>query len=107
MRKLLEKFVRDEKGVAALELGILLLLLAGIVLWPQAAGVDGQAGRGGQGLETAIAAQEHHNDRLLATPGVVGTAVGHGAEGRAAVFVFIVEPGIAGLLAIVFFPRPG
>ena len=42
MRKLLEKFVRDEKGVAALELGILLLLLAGIVLWPQAAGVDGQ-----------------------------------------------------------------
>lgn len=47
----------------------------------------------------AIVAQERHNDRLLATPGVVGTAVGHGAEGRAAVFVFTVEPGVAGIPA--------
>ena len=97
MRKLLEKFVRDEKGVAALELGILLLLLAGIVLWPQAAGVDGQAGRGGQGLETAIAAQEDHTDFLLSISGVVGTAVGYNEDGAPVVLIFIEAAGIPGL----------
>ena len=49
------------------------------------------------GLERAIEAQELHTDALLANPGVVGTAVGHGAESRAAVFVFTVEPGVVGI----------
>jgi hypothetical protein len=37
------------------------------------------------GLSTALAAQERHTDRLLGLPGVVGTAVGLGSNGRAAV----------------------
>ncbi len=59
--------------------------------------IYGQTGRGVQGHETAIASQERHTDSLLANPDVVGTAVGLGAEGRAAVFVFTVEEGVAGI----------
>jgi hypothetical protein len=57
------------------------------------------AGAGAQGLETARQAQERHSDRLLAVDGVVGTAVGHGSAGRGAVFVFTLEPGVAGIPA--------
>jgi hypothetical protein len=49
------------------------------------------------GLEKAIAAQERHTDALMANPWVVGTAVGHGADGRGAVFVFTLEPGVTGI----------
>jgi len=51
---------------------IAVVLLAALVASP----IYGQSGRGGQGLETAIAAQEWHTDALLANPGVIGTAVG-------------------------------
>ena len=68
---------------------IAVILFVALVALP----VYGQNGRG-RGLETAIAAQERHTDDLLAVEGVVGTAVGHGAEGRGAIFVFTTEPGI-------------
>ncbi len=51
------------------------------------------------GLERAIEAQDQHTDVLLDIQGVVGTAVGHGAQSRAAIFVFTVEPGIVGIPA--------
>ena len=54
-------------------------------------------GGNGDGVDEAIAAQERHNGRLLAIDGVVGTAVGHGPEGRGAVFVFTAKPGVAGI----------
>ena len=46
------------------------------------------AGNGNDGLENALAAQEKHTDELMGIEGVVGTAVGHGADGKGAVFVF-------------------
>ena len=49
------------------------------------------------GLAHAIAAQEKHTDRLLATSGVVGTAVGLGADGRPAVKIFTAVAGVRGL----------
>ena len=49
---------------------IAVILLAALVASP----IYGQSGRGGQGLETAIAAQEWHTDALLANPGSVHTA---------------------------------
>ena len=53
--------------------------------------------RGGQGLETAIAAQEDHTDFLLSISGVVGTAVGYNADGAPAVLIFTEAAGIPGL----------
>ena len=47
------------------------------------------------GLDRAIAAQEAHTDALMATAGVVGTAVGLGANGRAVVLVFTERAGVA------------
>ena len=49
------------------------------------------------GLERAIEAQERHTNDLLGIQGVVGTAVGHGAQGRAAIFVYTVKPGVVGI----------
>ncbi len=40
------------------------------------------------GLAQAIAAQEAHTDALLARSGVVGTAVGLGADGQAVVVIY-------------------
>jgi hypothetical protein len=51
------------------------------------------------GLAVAVRAQERHTARLLATPGVVGTAVGLDANGNAIVKLFAEKPGIAGLPA--------
>ncbi len=48
------------------------------------------------GLARAIAAQEAHTDSLIGIAGVVGTAVGSGANG-AVVFVFTEEPGVVGI----------
>jgi len=48
-------------------------------------------------LGPAIAAQERHTDRLLAIPGVVGTAVGLTADGRPAVKIFTRVAGVAGI----------
>jgi hypothetical protein len=52
---------------------------------------------GPQGLARALAAQEAHNPQLLAVPGVVGTAVGLTADGKAAVEIFTEGAGVAGL----------
>ena len=49
------------------------------------------------GLARAIAAQEAHTDRLLASPGVMGTAVGLGADGRPVVKIYTESAGVPGL----------
>ena len=49
------------------------------------------------GLARAIAAQEFHTNDLLAIPGVVGTAVGLGANGDPVVKIYTAAGGIAGL----------
>ena len=54
---------------------------------------------GPPGLERAIAAQEAHTDALMAKAGVVGTAVGLGANGRAVVLVLTEGPGVVGIPA--------
>jgi hypothetical protein len=70
-------FIRRGRLVAAVGLAVaLVFVLAGTAL----------AARGGasgdpRGLARAIAAQEAHKDALLAQAGVVGTAVGLGANG--------------------------
>jgi hypothetical protein len=51
----------------------------------------------GQGLETAIAAQERHTQELMINPAVVGTAVGLNAAGRPAVIIFTETRGVPGL----------
>ena len=48
-------------------------------------------------LARALAAQKRHTKALMANPDVVGTAVGLGADGRAAVKIFLARPGVAGL----------
>jgi hypothetical protein len=52
-------------------------------------------------LAKALAAQVAHNPRLLTTPGVVGTAVGLRADGRAVVRVFTAKPGVEHLPAFL------
>jgi hypothetical protein len=54
---------------------------------------------GPPGLAKALAAQARHTDRLLQVSGVVGTAVGLGANGQAEVQLFTDAPGIRGLPA--------
>jgi len=49
------------------------------------------------GLERAIEAQERHTDDLLGIQGVIGTAVGLGANGRAVVKIYTEKSGIGGL----------
>lgn len=49
------------------------------------------------GLSMAIAAQGRHTDRLLRTPGVVGTAVGLDQNGKSAVQIFTRKAGVPGL----------
>ena len=49
------------------------------------------------GLDRAIEAQEGHTDALLTIQGVVGTAVGLGANGQAVVKIYTEKSGIGGL----------
>jgi len=49
------------------------------------------------GLERAIEAQERHTNDLLGIQGVVGTAVGLGANGQAVVKIYTEKSGIGGL----------
>jgi hypothetical protein len=49
------------------------------------------------GLARALAAQEAHTDQLLARSGVLGTAVGLGADGRHVVKIYVEHPGVPGL----------
>jgi CARDB len=51
------------------------------------------------GFEAALQAQERHTARLMATPGVVGTAVGLNPAGEAVVKVFTAEPDVPGIPA--------
>jgi len=74
--------------------GLLALLLLALVVGVASVGGLRTAEAGGDGLAKAIAAQERHTDALLAIPGVVGTGVGHGADGKAAVFVLTENPGV-------------
>ncbi len=48
-------------------------------------------------LKPAINVQELHTDRLLSTPGVVGTAVGLTQDGKPAVKIYTKETGVGGL----------
>jgi hypothetical protein len=50
-------------------------------------------------IRAALIAQERHNPRLRAIPGVVGTAVGWNPAGKAAVKVFTASAGVAGIPA--------
>jgi hypothetical protein len=52
-----------------------------------------------QGVGPALAAQLRHTGRLMAVPGVVGTAVGLTADGRPAVKIFTKAVGVGGLPA--------
>jgi len=68
-------------------------LLVGLALSPAFA----QPAFDPPGLERAIEAQERHTNNLLGIQGVVGTAVGLGANGRAVVKIYTERSGIGGL----------
>lgn len=73
---------------------VLVVLAAGLV-WAQGPPSEPP------GLDRAIAAQEGHTDALLASPGVVGTAVGLGADGRAVVKIYTRSAAVRGLPAML------
>ena len=75
----------------------LTVILAVILIGAMAALPVFGAGNGDQGLDKALAAQEKHTDELMGIEGVVGTAVGHGVNGKGAVFVFAATRGIKGV----------
>jgi hypothetical protein len=52
-------------------------------------------------IEKAIAAQNRHTPRLMSIPGVVGTAVGLNADGKAVVRVLLRRPDVKGLPGFV------
>jgi hypothetical protein len=61
---------------------------------------SGEAARGDPpGLAIAVGALERHKEHLLATAGVVGTAIGFDADGKAIVKLFAETAGIPGLPA--------
>ena len=70
-------------------IGILAALLTLLVALPVQA-------QGEQGLARAIGAQEAHTDRLLNIQGVVGTAVGLGADGKPVILILTEAAGVAG-----------
>jgi hypothetical protein len=78
---------------------IVVLLGAGTVVWHAcdrtAAPSIGPAPAPDFGV--ALIAQRRHTDALLATPGVVGTAVTRLVDGRAGVLVLLERPDVAGL----------
>ena len=55
----------------------------------------------GASLSAAIAAQDVYTPDLLGIDGVVGTAVGFGADGAPAVLVYAARPGVLGLPAML------
>ncbi len=78
-----------------------LLLLASLAIafclaTPVGAGSQGTEPRG---LAVAKAAQERHTDDLLEIPGVVGTAIGLGHDGNAAIAIFTENHGVPRLPA--------
>lgn len=77
-------------GLVATSVMLFIVLVAGLV----SAGGPPSAP---PGLARAIAAQEAHTDRLLASPGVIGTAVGLGADGRPVVKIYTESARVPGL----------
>ncbi len=67
-------------------------LLAGLVVSPAYADPPFDPG-----LERAIAVQEYHTNSLMAKSGVVGTAVGLGADGQLVVKIYTESAAVAGL----------
>ncbi len=76
---------------------LLVLVLAFAAVTVSAAPPPGDA----PGLERAIAAQEAHNPQLLGTPGVAGTAVSVGANGKAVVVIFVEHGAVVGLPTVL------
>ena len=76
---------------------VTLLILVALIISMAATAQAAPPEDGPPGLERAIAAQEAHNPKLLAIPGVVGTGVGLTSEGIAAVKIFTERKGVAGL----------
>lgn len=77
-------------GLVATSVMLFIVLVAGLV---SAQGPPSAP----PGLARAIAAQEAHTDRLLASPGVTGTAVGLGTDGRPVVKIYTESAGVPGL----------
>jgi len=73
---------------------VLAILLAVLLAGPGAAGGPPMQP---PGLDRVIAAQEAHTDALLAKPGVVGTAVGLGVDGRPVVKIYTETARVPGL----------
>ncbi len=77
---------------------LLALALALIAMGILSSGGAGAAGPpDGNGLDHVIAVQDAHTDRLLAKPGVVGTAVGLNADGQPVIVIYTESAGVAGL----------
>src|ERR687897_254364 len=64
-----------------------------------AASLDPSVGTQPPNLAAALAAQARHTERMLRVQGVVGTAVGLGANGRVEVQLYTREPDVPGLPA--------
>lgn len=77
-------------------IAVLAVLFAALMAGLVSAGAGGPP-QSPPGLDRAIEAQEAHTDALLAKPGVVGTAVGLGADGRPVVKIYIESAGVPGL----------
>ena len=71
------------------------LIALGIV--SSGGGADAAGPPDGNGLDHVIAVQDAHTDRLLAKPGVVGTAVGLNAAGQPVIVIYTESAGVAGL----------
>ena len=77
---------------------LLALAVALVALGIVSSGGAGAAGPpDGKGLDHVIAVQDAHTDRLLAKPGVVGTAVGLNANGQPVIVIYTQSAGVAGL----------
>ena len=88
-----EKGQKMRKVLRSLSFLITVILLA----WVAASPIYAQPAFDPPGLDVAIAAQERHTDDLLEIQGVVGTAVGLGANGQAVVKIYTEGEGVAGL----------
>lgn len=89
-------WLRGLAGVAALVLDFLVLRPAGD---PDPSAKTGLQVFAPSDFAAAMALQERHNQDLLALPGVAGTAVALGLDGRPVVKVYLTTAGVAGLPA--------
>ena len=75
--------------------GLATVALAAASASGQTPATPGPQGGSPPGLEQAVAVQERHTDRLLDTPGIVGTGVGLNQAGRPVIRVYMEHPGVA------------